>query len=109
MCGPPRRVWHLDISRIDVSLYNDAVDVASRVYEGRMHNIIADNCHSHVALTLNNIKYDGRDDWNMIRVWWAIWTRGSWVSPVIASRTVIPSVVLFVIIVLASVLPNVLR
>ncbi len=110
MCGPPRRVWHLDSSKIDETAYNNAVDVAARVYEGRMHIIFADNCHSHVALTLNKIKYDGRDDWNMVRVWWAMWSRGKWVSPAVASKTIVPSVVFFgIIIVLSAVLPNVLR
>lgn len=109
MCGPPRRVWHLDVSKIDELDYNNAVDVSCRVYEGRMHNIVADNCHSHVAFALNNMKYGGRDDWNMVRVWWAIWTRGKWVSPLVASQTIAPSAVLFVvIIVLAAVLPSVL-
>lgn len=109
MCGPPRRVWKLDTTGLEKETYDEAVGHGASVYERRMHNIVMDNCHSHVACVLNKMRYEGRENWNMIRVWWAIWTRGRWVSSVVAWRTMLPSVVLATIIVLCSVLPTVLK
>ena len=36
-------------------------------YHGRVHNLLCDNCHSHVALALNKMKYANRTNWNMLR------------------------------------------
>lgn len=108
MCGPPRRVWKLDPTLVvgGAKAFDDAVGVAARVYENRMHNIVFDNCHSHVARTLNEIRYQGRDDWNMLRVWAALWMHGKWTSTTVAIRTLLPTVVLVVLIILCVILPK---
>ena len=31
-----------------------------------MHNLFCDNCHSHVAMALNMMSYDGSEGWNMV-------------------------------------------
>lgn len=110
MGGPPRRVWNLNLNDIsgDNEYYNDGVEKACGIYENRMHNILFDNCHSHVARTLNEIRYEGRDDWNMVRVWWRIWKDGKWVSKRVATQTMTPSVVVGILILLAIILPTVL-
>lgn len=109
MCGPPRRVWMLDAARVGggAAAFDAGVESAKRVYDHRMHNIFCDNCHSHVARTLNDMQYDGRTDWNMLRVWSAIWLKGRWVSTSAALRTIVPSAVLALIILLITVLPKV--
>lgn len=110
MGGPPRRVWALNISPdeyVNVK-YDEAVENVSGIYSNRMHNIFADNCHSHVARTLNEIRYEDRDDWNMARVWWRIWRHGKWTSRKTALWTLVPSVVVGVLVLLAIVLPCVL-
>lgn len=43
MCGPPRRVWKLDSSQVEVGSYVDAILHAASVYVRRMHIIFADN------------------------------------------------------------------
>ena len=45
-----------------------------------MHNICCDNCHSHVAKVLNNLKYKGREDYTMVSVWWMLIVQGKYVS-----------------------------
>ena len=32
------------------------------------HNLCCDNCHSHVARALNNMRYGNSDDWNMVKL-----------------------------------------
>ena len=60
--------------------YDEAIKQADIVYRKRMHNIFCDNCHSHVARVLNNLKYKGRTNYTMIDVWWMCSTRSSYVS-----------------------------
>lgn len=39
---------------------------------GRVHFLLTDNCHSHVALALELMRYDGRTNWGMVYL--AAWT-----------------------------------
>ena len=32
------------------------------------HNLCCDNCHSHVAMVLNLLLYDGSSQWNMVKL-----------------------------------------
>lgn len=45
-----------------------------------MHNLFCDNCHSHVACALNKFKYNGKENYSMIDVWWMCSTRSKYVS-----------------------------
>ena len=38
------------------------------MYKSRVHNLCFDNCHSHVATALNLMKYDNRENWNMLKL-----------------------------------------
>ena len=63
-----------------------------------MHNLCCDNCHSHVAMVLNKIKYEGRTDWTMVSVWWMCIARGKYVSWLHIFRTYICFVIVLAII-----------
>jgi len=78
-----------------VETYDKAVRFASEEYSKRMHNLCCDNCHSHVALVLNTIRYRGSQRWNM--VWLAAWLffAGKFVSFCRFLQTVLPSIVLY--------------
>jgi transmembrane protein 222 len=96
MCGPARRVWRLNDAPDSVT-YDRAVHDAACVYGKRMHNLFWDNCHSHVAFALNEMEYGGRRDWNMVRVWVALWRQGEWVSRAATFSTIAPfTCILFV-------------
>lgn len=45
-----------------------------------MHNLCCDNCHSHVACALNHFKYNGKENYTMVSVWWMINTQSKYVS-----------------------------
>lgn len=66
MGGPARRVWVLDSGRIegDMKIYDEAVRDGAQVYGKHVHNLVVNNCHSHVACVLNRMQYDGRSDWS---------------------------------------------
>jgi hypothetical protein len=67
--GDPTR--YLPIKGIDPRAWDERVKYANGVYSKRMHNIFCDNCHSHVAMALNDMQLYDRRSWNMIVL--AIW------------------------------------
>lgn len=88
MGGPAKRIWTLDPSEIHdlngketaTEAYDAAVADGACVYGKRFHNLILDNCHSHVALVLNKLSYGGKTNWNQVRVFRAVWFKGRWVK-----------------------------
>ncbi len=60
--------------------YNISILRADAIYSKRAHSLFCDNCHNHVAMVLNKIKYDGRSDWTMVSVWWMCIAKGKYVS-----------------------------
>ncbi|CAH8826679.1 unnamed protein product [Trichobilharzia szidati] len=65
---PSREIW-------DKALFE-----ANEVYKGRVHNLLCDNCHSHVAYALNKMRFQDKDNWNMIRVTVLLFFHGKYVS-----------------------------
>ncbi|XP_036112898.1 transmembrane protein 222 isoform X1 [Molossus molossus] len=67
--GKPAKYWKLDPARVYASgpnAWDTAVHDASEEYKHRMHNLCCDNCHSHVALALNLMRYNNSTNWNMV-------------------------------------------
>jgi hypothetical protein len=79
--GPATRYLKLDVGLLDqgVERWDEAIQEADRVYSQRMHNICCDNCHSHVAKALNLMPY-GRQQWNMVKLCFLIFFKGSFVG-----------------------------
>ncbi|XP_015266694.1 PREDICTED: transmembrane protein 222 [Gekko japonicus] len=69
--GKPVKYWKLDPNKVyscGPNAWDTAVHDASEEYKHRMHNLCCDNCHSHVALALNLMRYDNSSSWNMIKL-----------------------------------------
>uniref|UniRef100_A0A7E4VAW1 Transmembrane protein 222 n=1 Tax=Panagrellus redivivus TaxID=6233 RepID=A0A7E4VAW1_PANRE len=68
--GWPSMYWRLDLTKVNGGPegYDRAVREASDEYKQHNHNLFCDNCHSHVALALNNMAYNGKTNWNMVSV-----------------------------------------
>ncbi|KAF2903006.1 hypothetical protein ILUMI_03175 [Ignelater luminosus] len=68
--GKPTKYWQLKPTNAlgGVSGWDRGVTEASDVYKGRMHNLFCDNCHSHVAMSLNLMHYDKSTRWNMVKL-----------------------------------------
>ena len=75
MLGPPCRYLRLDPSQARKGTWDAAVRRANDIYEHRMHNICCDNCHSHVAVALEQMKYRAVSHWNMVVLcFWVFFT-----------------------------------
>eukprot|EP00732_Lithocolla_globosa_P005890 Lithocolla_globosa_v1_NODE_6425_length_1089_cov_39.829787.p1 type:complete len:160 gc:universal NODE_6425_length_1089_cov_39.829787:1008-529(-) len=64
--GTPTRYLQLDPKKAQIEEWDDSVTKASTVYRKRMHILCWDNCHSHVAMCLEHMKYNGIGYWNMV-------------------------------------------
>ena len=71
---------YIKLEGVDIQNWDLTVTRADKTYKGRMHNLFCDNCHSHVAQVLNNNKYQGKTNWNMVSVWWLCCTQSTYVS-----------------------------
>lgn len=49
--------------------WDKAVTKANEKFIDEEHNLFTNNCHSHVAYALNQMKYKGRSNYTMIDVW----------------------------------------
>lgn len=78
--GHPTKYWQLKPGKAQMNSWDEAVHDASEEYKKRMHNICCDNCHSHVAMALNNMNYDGSNSWNMIKLCFYMLVYGKYVS-----------------------------
>nr|XP_002738004.2 PREDICTED: transmembrane protein 222-like [Saccoglossus kowalevskii] len=78
--GNPTRYLQLNPSNTRKESWDIAVSSASEEYKNRMHNLCCDNCHSHVAMALNLMQYDGSTSWNMFKLCFWIFFRAKYVN-----------------------------
>ena len=80
--GRPTRYLKMDIGELPggATQWDEAIDEADGIYRQRMHNICCDNCHSHVARALNILEFQGRHDWNMVKLCFLVFFKGSFVN-----------------------------
>ena len=60
--------------------WDRAVAEASEIYKHRIHNLFCDNCHSHVATALDQMQYNSRNDWNMVKLALLMFIKGRYVG-----------------------------
>ncbi|XP_018334562.1 transmembrane protein 222-like [Agrilus planipennis] len=104
--GRPTKYWQLDPSKArgSISGWDHSVREASEIYKGRMHHLLCDNCHSHVATALNLMKYDNAN-WNMVKLAILMPFYSRYVSFSAVLKTWVPFlVILIVAVILCTVL-----
>ncbi|XP_023816010.1 transmembrane protein 222 [Oryzias latipes] len=95
--GRPTKYWILDVSKVYASgsnAWDTAVRDASEEYKHRMHNLCCDNCHSHVAMALNLMRYGNSTSWNMVKLCLLTFIHGRHVSCVGFLKTWLPFMML---------------
>ncbi|CAI9741111.1 Hypothetical predicted protein [Octopus vulgaris] len=93
--GNPTKYWTLDPSKVSKDTWDWAVAEASEEYKKRMHNLFCDNCHSHVAMALNLMKYDGSSCWNMVKLCFLMMIHSRYVSFCGFLKTWLPFLIVF--------------
>ena len=102
--GKPTRYLKLDPSKIEGN-WDRAIYEASEEYKTRTHKLICDNCHSHVAMSLNLMKYRNMTSWNMVYLAALVFFCGRYVGISGFLKTWLPSLILYSIIVILCTVP----
>jgi len=56
------------------------IEVTSEDFDKMMHNLICNNCHSHVSQVLNEVEFQGFKHWNTFFLIFFILAKGKYVS-----------------------------
>ncbi|XP_017286653.1 transmembrane protein 222 [Kryptolebias marmoratus] len=110
--GRPAKYWMLDVSKVysnGCNAWDRAVHDASEEYKHRMHNLCCDNCHSHVAMALNLMRYENSTSWNMVNLCILALIHGKYVSCVGFLKTWLPFMMLTGIILTVALALNLAR
>ncbi|KAL5491698.1 hypothetical protein EMCRGX_G017035 [Ephydatia muelleri] len=92
--GTPTMYWTLNPLKVSGASWDTAVLEASQEYNKRMHNLFCDNCHSHVAMALNLMKYDSSNSWNMFKLCFLMVWNGKFVGVKGFLRTWLPFIII---------------
>jgi len=68
--GTPSKYITLDPDDYSMELWDQAIEKVDNRYMNEHHNLVKNNCHSYVAQVLNQMRYKGKNDWNMLDIWW---------------------------------------
>lgn len=95
--GWPTRYLQLDVNKVEggAESWDDAVQKASTEYGKRMHNLVWDNCHSHVGMGLSLMRYGGSTWWPMTRMASWMFFCGKYVGIVGFLKSWIPSLIIW--------------
>lgn len=100
--GKPTKYWRLEPSKVSSESWDWAISEASDEYKKRMHNLFCDNCHSHVAMALSLMRYDGSTSWNMVKLCFMMLICSHYVSICAFLKTWLPFLILFGIVLTLS-------
>lgn len=99
--GKPTKYYQLDLDEREKYEFDKAIEKGDLKYNQEVHNLFWNNCHSHVAYVLNQIKYKGKCNYNMVDVWWILILKGKYISFLAFIKTYIGFFIFFLIIFLA--------
>jgi len=99
--GKPTKYYQLDLDDREKYEYDKAIEKGDLKYNQERHNLFWNNCHSHVAFVLNQIKYKGKNNYNMVDIWWILILKGKYISLSAFTKTYIGFFIFFLIIYLA--------
>ncbi|KAI3639344.1 hypothetical protein MIR68_002874 [Amoeboaphelidium protococcarum] len=100
--GDPVRYLELHREVSDTE-WDAAIQEADQVYCGRMHNLLCDNCHSHVCNALNRLNAIERSTsnrWNMVKLAALIFFFGRYAGWQGVIKTWLPFIVIISIIII---------
>lgn len=78
--GRATKYLKLDPNNVEALDWDEAIQVTAERYRQQTHNIFTNNCHGHVADTLNVMRFNGRDNYTQFDVFLMMTTRSSYVG-----------------------------
>ena len=96
--GKPTKYIKLELTEQEKYNWDRAILKGDNKYNKEEHNIFMNNCHSHVAYVLNQLNYKGRNNYNMVSIWWMLIAKGKYVSFCGFFKTYIGFLIIIIII-----------
>jgi hypothetical protein len=78
--GRPTKYIQLELCNKEEYEYDKAIEKGDAKFNMERHNLFWNNCHTHVAYVLNQIKYKGKCHYNMFDIWWILIKSGKYIS-----------------------------
>ena len=78
--GKPTKYIKLELSEQEKYNWDTAIKKGDNKYNLQEHNLCTNNCHSHVAYILNQLNYKGKNNYNMLNIWWMLVVKGKYIS-----------------------------
>ena len=99
--GKPTKYLKLDLNEKEKIDYDKAIEKGDLKFRTLIYNFFRNNSHMYVAYILNQIKYKGKSDFNMIYIWWILIWRGKYISFLSFIKTYIGFFIFLLIIAIA--------
>ena len=78
--GNPTKTVLLQLTQKEFNEYDKALELGRKNYLKKDYNFFTNNCHSFIADVLNKLKYKGKDNYNMVDIWWMLCTKSKYLS-----------------------------
>ena len=104
--GKPTKYIQLELTEQEKYDWDRAILKGDNKYNMEEHNIFVNNCHSHVAYVLNQLNYKGRNNYNMVSIWWMLITKGKYVNCCGFFKTYIGFLIIIFIILIIILIKN---
>lgn len=78
--GQPTKYLRLDKNKVRGHDWNQALEISASRFRQKKHDLIFNNCHDHVADVLNEMKYNGRDNYNKFDIFMMMTFKSSYVD-----------------------------
>ena len=78
--GRPTKYVKLELTEQEKYNWDRAIEKGDNKFNMEEHNIFINNCHSHVAYILNQLNFHGKNNYNMVSIWWMFIAKGKYVS-----------------------------
>ena len=77
--GWPKKYARVSVEGETKAKWDEALELVDSKFREKVHNLVQNNCHSHVAELLNDLGYEGKS-WSTLSIWWLLVTRSRYVS-----------------------------
>ena len=78
--GNPTKVFTLELNQKEMAEYDKIIELGKQSYDKLFYSLFINNSHSFIAKILNDLNYKGRNDYNMIDIWWIFLSRSRYIS-----------------------------
>ena len=93
--GKPYEYAFLEPKENERIKWDQSIDKVVNKFKRMNYNFFCNNCHSFCCEVLNEIKYNGKNNYGMISVWWSVVTKGKYLSCYNVFKTYVVFTVIF--------------